>query len=187
MKIKVNKILKASPPYSGTSKTTGKPYTIYSYTVQGEVEGVACDLLTVKTMSEQTANAIQAGGEFQAEPQEFKGETSYMVRGDKPAYAGGGYKGGAKYPPRTYLSGKQFHGLCKWVKGIADELYPAQSVEAFDKIMGCASVLLDMSKYAEAKLAEPKKTTVRMATPEDVQTVKAGEDVYDIPEADVPF
>lgn len=193
MKVKIEKVLKAHDPYRGTSKTSGKPYCIYAYDCKGYIDGTASDFFSVKTMSEPTANLLQAGGEFDAEASTYKNETSYMVKG---AFAGsaGGWKGGAsKYTPRVYLSGKQFFDMMRWCKKIADELYPQASVQAFDKIAGCASVMLDLSKYAAPKQeAQP----IRAATAADVQPATGADphagltdEVPDagIPAEDVPF
>jgi hypothetical protein len=198
MKLKIEKILEAAEPYHGTSKTSGKPYVIYSYLCKGAIDGVANDAFRVKTMAEAQANAIQAGGEFDGEAQTYNGKTDYMVKG--ASSFGGGYK--KSYQPRPEYSMAELDSLCMHGAAvIAQSLkIPGRTMTDWEKcdiiVRGMATYLIQAcqsnvrAKPLKEKTAEqpaPQKPPIGTAT--EPMTLKPGEDPHaEIPDdEDVPF
>jgi hypothetical protein len=153
MKITVNKIVAAQQPYHGTSKSSGKPYTIYAYTVDGTVDG-APGQYTVKTMDDSTANLIQAGGAFDADASVYNGQTSYMVK--KPfaprAPQAGGKPG---WQPRPTYSPATWAAFAADMWRLANALSPENAGDIFGFLLGAGAQHVDLGAYATSGGAKP--------------------------------
>jgi len=66
--------------YNGVSKNNGKPYTIWTYTCTGTVDGVQTNPMMVKTRSQQMTAKIIVGFAGYAELDNFSGKITYLVK-----------------------------------------------------------------------------------------------------------
>jgi len=90
MTIKVTGILAVNPVFNGTSKKTGKPYSIYSWLISGNVDGVPETNLSVKSMKQ---FEMKPGIDITVKEQPpYNGIVSYMIEPENKPFQRGGYQ-----------------------------------------------------------------------------------------------
>jgi hypothetical protein len=95
MKIKVTNILSVGTPYNGTNKKTGKPYTISSWFINGEVDGVTEENLTLKSFKQVSP---EVGKEYEVKEEDYNGKISYTIQEIKQQQTGSFQKSGYSKP-----------------------------------------------------------------------------------------
>ena len=137
MKIKIIKTIQRLEDYSAISKAS-KPYTIYSCICDIETDGVQIIGQTIKTMNKELFEQIKEGAELDdCERQDYQGKVSYMIK--KPFTSS--YKPAMQ---QKKVSWEKYVNLVTLCKGIAVNVGGDKPSEYFDKILGCASVMVDL-------------------------------------------
>jgi hypothetical protein len=80
------------------------------------------------------------------------------VKQEQGGQGGGssGYQGKGNYTPKKYVTPEKFKEILVWCKQQAVELFPDHAVEAFDKILGCYTVIVDIS-HASTPQSTPQQ------------------------------
>jgi hypothetical protein len=145
--IKINTIPDQQPGnYNGVGKQSGKPYTLYQKAAITDELG----FVTLKSMSKALPDLAHAGktlivGQDGIESIESK-QTQYGMSVDVVfAKAGGAYGGKNNYTPKKYITKEKYAEVITWCAERAKEVFPDKAVEAFDKILGVYSVVVDIA------------------------------------------
>jgi hypothetical protein len=96
MKLKIISVLAEKPVFNGTSSKTGKPYSIYGWAVNAELDGVVKPYLELKSMSAMT---IEPGKDYEVKEENFKGNISYQIQTDEGS---NGWQKGNRYSRPVY-------------------------------------------------------------------------------------
>ena len=90
MKIKIDTIVQRKADYDGTSKSNGKAYCVRAWIVKGTIDGKPCEEIELKTLSAKAAETVKDGMEFDCDDSTYSGHTSYTIKKEPWAGAGGG-------------------------------------------------------------------------------------------------
>jgi hypothetical protein len=82
MKIKIISINQVLPVYNGISKTNNKPYAVYAWLCNVLNNNVQEQNMTVKTMSQQTANTFKAGEDYEVKRNVYNNVKSYVLENE---------------------------------------------------------------------------------------------------------
>jgi hypothetical protein len=134
MKIKIIKIHEKKPVY----QPEGKNYKIFNFICQIDIDGKNIPYTSVKTFSEKIE--IIEGHEYEVERKEFNGDVSYNVMTSKKTFQPENYK------KINQMDFETFEVLCKKCFSLAFNLNREKPELFFDKILGCASVMIDPEK-----------------------------------------
>lgn len=126
----------------------GKNYSIWSYPVTVSASGQTYNV-TLKSFTK-TAIAISIGQDVEVDKQtrEWNGKmmTDYIIKNEKKPFA----PGGAKYQPREKLNVTDFEKLVNYCWSLSCKLGASNPADAFDKILGVASMNLDITSVPSA-------------------------------------
>jgi len=161
MKCEIINIVTQKPPFSGTSKTTGKPYTIYNAECVATLDGKDVGSIAVKSYNPITH------GEYEAKMEEYKGNVSYMISKPKTGFSGG-FKGG--YQKEQKITMQEFSAFASSVAAISKTISPDKWVEIFPAMLGNANVMVERSGANSTAAIAGKITNAR---PSDVMTPDA--------------
>jgi hypothetical protein len=147
MKIEVKSII-PDEPITGTSKTTGKPYTIHRGKAQCSIDNGSVGEINVKSYNPITA------GVYDGKSEEYKGVLSYMLSRPKTATGGGfnGYK--ASQPKITFA---EYAAICERTKALAKALSTDKWEVIFQAVHNCATVMV--GDFVAPSGVEPQKIT----------------------------
>jgi hypothetical protein len=155
MKLKITKLVKTLEPKRGIGKESQKPYCIYGYLIDGELDGKPIEAVKVTTMSEPQGKALVPGYECEANVNKYDADALDLVmpaRAPDAAAGGGGYRGGGKsskwVEPEKYTR-DELHKLyddCvqhahKALKGVMGDMVDSSAVQA-----GAATLLIQATK-----------------------------------------
>lgn len=121
----------------------GKTYSIWTYEIQAEYMGRIATMY-LKSFTRQPT-PLTAGQEIEVDKQEkdWQGKkmVDYIIKNEKkPFVAGGG-----KFTPREKLSTADFEKMVTYCWSLAVKTGATNPADAFDKILGVASMNLDIS------------------------------------------
>ncbi len=123
-------------------KLEGKNYSIYQYPVNLTANGQSYNV-TLKSFTK-SAMEINVGDELEVDKQvkDWNGKqmTDYIIKPEKKPFTGGG-----KYQPREKMSAVDFEKLVSYCWSLAVKTGATNPAEAFDKILGVASMNLDIA------------------------------------------
>ena len=116
----------------------GKKFNIHSWDVIMEKEGKQKTTI-LKTFSDKVCKDIDSyiGNEIEVEEQDYQGNKSYILRAEKKQFTPGGR------PPIKKVDWIQFETAVVNVYNLAEGLNKDKVELLFDKMMGCAAVILD--------------------------------------------
>jgi len=120
----------------------GKNYSLWSYPVTVNAAGQTYNI-TLKSFTKQ-AMLVNAGQDMEVDKQvkDWNGKqmTDYIIKNEKKHFTGGG-----KFAPREKLSTADFKKLVVHCWQLALELDVSAAPQLFDKILGVASMNLDIA------------------------------------------
>lgn len=120
----------------------GKNYSLWSYPVTVSAAGQTYNV-TLKSFTKQ-AIAISIGQDIEVEKQtkdwNGKSMTDYIIKNEKKPFTSN-----AKNQPREKLNVSDFEKLVNYCWALSCKLDASNPAEAFDKILGVASMNLDVS------------------------------------------
>lgn len=143
-------------------KLDGKNYSIWAYKVNATINGQITNC-TLKSFTKSPIE-LSAGQEVEAEVKQnnYNGNTytDYIIKPEKKESSQGFKKGGyTKYSLEAF---KKLSLEC-WIHtntlaaGLPEELIPEARIKMFDKLLGVASILVDLSTL------EPKTNTEKVS------------------------
>jgi hypothetical protein len=146
----VQKVVK-SDVKSGVSKTSGKPYTVYSFVIDGTIDGASVSGVGLSTMSKDGAAQVKEGFATDVESKVWNNITSYTFTPAKTGGFGGGGGGYRSAAPAASYSKDELEALYAWClitadKHLKDVIKEAQLITAQDVQAGAATLLIAAQK-----------------------------------------
>jgi hypothetical protein len=151
MKVKLVEILQELESKIIPNKKGGS-LNIYSWLAILEKSGTRKKAI-LKTFSEKIYKDInnKIGQEIEVEEQEYKGSKSYVLKAEKRPFNPGGR------PPIKKVNWIQFETACVSVYNLCYALNKEKAELLFDKMMGCASVILDFETVPKVRFEKGNK------------------------------
>lgn len=121
----------------------GKTYSVWTYEIQAEYMGRTATMY-LKSFTRQPMS-LTAGQDLEVDKQEkeWQGKkmVDYIIKNEKKPFT----PGGGKFTPREKLSTADFEKMVTYCWGLAVKTGAMNPADAFDKILGVASMNLDIS------------------------------------------
>lgn len=145
MKLKITEITEGVKEYS----PQGKKYTVYSWKINGQLKednGTITNLSneTIKTLSTWIKDQVKVNSTWNVQVETYNNYTSFKILDVKPKEE---YQGKGNYQKKVSI--EKFDMLVKHCWELSKKLYydkenVGSNILIFDKILGCASVMVDV-------------------------------------------